>query len=177
MKGMAILSAMTLPFDAIVGLDINEGSLDICRANVRNFAKTDKARTEFVYIEEMNMIDIDLSPYIVSPAPPSVCNRNNGDDGGEDEGMVPRQEPTTRVCCLLYEPLWTMPKHEAHAIYLRTVQSLKRQCRNQGENAPSLEQPFILTNNIHRSPAQHILLLVARMDGRRIQSDREPGWR
>ena len=46
----------------------------------------------------MNMIDIDLSPYI--------------------------------VCCLLYEPLWTIDQ--------RTAQSLKRQCRNQGENAPTL---------------------------------------
>ena len=91
---------MTKPFSGIVGIDLHERSTQLARVNVQRFieSSSDKLKCTDVTVHHQDMVTFDQYP----------------------------QSKAQTTILFMYEPLWTVPKHQAHNTYLQVLMQAKK---------------------------------------------------
>ena len=93
---------MTKPFSGIVGIDLHERSTQLARVNVQRFieSSSDKLKCTDVTVHHQDMVTFDQYP----------------------------QSKAQTTILFMYEPLWTVPKLQAHEIYKRVISQARSYC-------------------------------------------------
>ncbi len=137
-SGMVCLSAMAaLPFDGIFGVDINALSIDICERNLSKFAKSNIAKCQYTVATLQDMQNLVLH---IPPRFPLPITSNQ---------QQPSEQGKLRILAAMYEPLWSLEKHAASPIYLKTLTNLRQQAiKLYGEMSPSSSGILDLEDNV-----------------------------
>lgn len=98
--GTSLLSAMTRPFQQIIGVEMNKSTAALCQLNVDKFLKESKDSVQCanICIKDMDMVKFNL----------------------EEE-----KNCESRITVLMiYEPLWTISKSHALCIYSKVLRNI-----------------------------------------------------
>lgn len=111
--GFALLGAMTKPFQKIIGVELHARSASLARLNVDKFLfravhRSVPVQCEDVTVETMNMCSFDFRGLYWK------YNANALDS-----------DPLPTIVLHVDEPLWNVPKADAHPIYRRVFANVK----------------------------------------------------
>lgn len=113
--GLALLSAMTQPFQHVIGIELDKHSSDVATGNVIKFKSSPEgaklSKCDNVSIACSDMQDFDFKT-VSTPALTTVCSTNPGPTSVAEHASI---------VLYLYEPLWTLSQSQAHAIYTKVL--------------------------------------------------------
>lgn len=114
--GLALLSAMTQPFQHVIGIELDKHSSDVATDNVIKFKNSPEgaklSKCDNVSIACSDMQDFDFKT-VSTPALTTIFSTNPSPTFVAQHSLS--------IVLYLYEPLWTLSQSQAHAIYTKVL--------------------------------------------------------
>lgn len=112
--GFALLAAMTKPFPKIIGVELHEKSANLARQNIQTFQSVEHRRVDIkcqkVTVETMNMCDFTFDRVYTEQCREAHCAAKHA----------------VTVVLHVDEPLWNVPKADAHVIYKQVFSAAQK---------------------------------------------------